>query len=74
MSSVTGAVHHNRYRAHMMDTKNEEARPFCVRLPADMADALARQAEANDRSRGAELRHLLKSHLKSDATTPERES
>jgi hypothetical protein len=51
----------------MLDTSSDEPRPFCVRLPADVAAALARQAEANDRSRGAELRHLLKAHLERDA-------
>jgi hypothetical protein len=53
----------------MLDASNaERARTaFSLRLPPDLSKALRQAAQENERSQGAEIRHILRVHLERDA-------
>jgi predicted transcriptional regulator len=42
-----------------------------ARIPADLAEALTKLAEANERSASAEVRLALKAHIEANAQEPE---
>ncbi len=49
----------------MTDTRSD-SRPFSLRLPEDFAKSLREQAQAHERSQGAEVRHILRAYLESE--------
>jgi hypothetical protein len=62
------AFRHARYLVSMLDTSNDEPCPFSLRLPEDLSKALREQAQAHERSQGAEVRFILRTHLAPDRT------